>query len=164
MNDVLGQNCRFLYSVCSLDHISKEDSVTTFFEAKVTKNAQFAIEQKKCLNSLKCDLTSKKGKARWVWEGGWRGRAESFSVGQVTRRAGRPSRLKIAVCCPTGSCKSVVLKLPKSYQKVVSILSKSCLTVVSILSKRCLKLSQSAMVTGEGSNGFIGGDDEENWW
>ena len=24
-----------------------EDSVTTFFEAKVTKNAQFAIEQKK---------------------------------------------------------------------------------------------------------------------
>ena len=112
-----------------------EDSATTFLRHKIRKMRNLLLSKKKCLNSLKCDLTSKKGKARWVWEGGWRGRAESFSVGQVTRRAGRPSRLKIAVCCPTGSCKSVVLKLPKSYQKVVSILSKSCLNFVQKLSQ-----------------------------
>ena len=101
-------------------------------------------------------------------EGGWRGGAESFSVGQVTRRAGRPSRLKNSRMLSTRKLQisrlKVAQKLSKSCLKVVSILSKSCLTVVSILSKRCLKLSQSAMVTGEGSNGFIGGDDEENWW
>ena len=112
-----------------------EDSATTFLRHKIRKMRNLLLSKKKCLNSLKCDLTSKKGKARWVWEGGWRGRAESFSVGQVTRSAGRPSRLKIAVCCPTGSCKLVVLKLPKSYQKVVSILSKSCLNFVQKLSQ-----------------------------
>ena len=55
-----------------------EDSATTFLRHKIRKMRNLLLSKKKCLNSLKCDLTSKKGKARWVWEGGWRGRAEFF--------------------------------------------------------------------------------------
>ena len=70
---------------------------------------------------------------RWLAGGG----AESFSVGQATRRAGRPSRLKIAVCCPHGSILRyiIVLKLPKIYWKVIQKLSLSCLNFVQKLSQ-----------------------------